>query len=245
MLGYFPLAIILAALPAIGLIFYFNYLDKKRPEPKGLIFKSILFGFLSVLPAIVLEFAMGAILPPMGKWAYAAVNGFLVAGLIEESVKFVFIDRFFLRRPEFDEVADGITYTACLSLGFALLENLMYVFDPDWGSVLLLRSVTAVPMHAAASGIMGYYIGMAKMGKPVNRYTGLFWAILIHGFYDFCAFSQSILSLLILPIVIVALIAVRGMFRQAVAMDDAARAAALIQDQPEIIQSTDTSEPGA
>lgn len=223
MLFYLPYAIALAALPAVCLIAYFNWLDRKRPEPRGLIVKSVLFGFLAVLPAIAIEFAMSAFLPRgMGRWARAAVNGFLVAGLVEESVKFVFVNAFLRRRREFDEVADGIVYAACVSLGFALLENVTYAFDGNWGYVLLLRSVTAVPMHAAASGIMGYYIGLAKAGGKDRRAAGLAWAVLIHGAYDFCAFSQSALSFLVFPIVLAALVAVRKLFRAATALDEGA-----------------------
>lgn len=218
-----PFAIALAALPAVGLILYFNRLDKKRPEPRGLIVKSVLFGFVAVLPAIVIELILGAFLPRgMGPWVAAAVNGFLVAGLVEESVKFLFVNGVFYKRREFDEVADGIVYTACVSLGFALVENVMYAFDGNWGYVLLLRSVTAVPMHAAASGIMGYYIGLSKSGGRDRRAAGLACAVLIHGAYDFCAYSQSLLSLMIIPIVILSLAAVRRLFRKAVSLDDAA-----------------------
>jgi RsiW-degrading membrane proteinase PrsW (M82 family) len=224
MFFFLPLAFALAVLPAIGLIVYINRLDKKRPEPRGLIVKSVLFGFLAVLPAILAEIAIGAILPPMGNWLGAAVNGFLVAGLIEESIKYFFVNRFFFRLREFDEVADGIVFTACVSLGFALVENLMYAFDDNWGYVLLLRSITAVPMHAAASGIMGYYIGMSKMGRGDQRGKGLALAVAIHGFYDFCAFSQSLLSFLIIPVVAVALYVLKGLFRKAVATDNAAAA---------------------
>jgi protease PrsW len=223
MLFSLPFAIALAALPALGLIVYFNRLDRKRPEPRGLIVKSVLFGFVAVLPAIVIELIIGAFLPrELNPWVNAAVNGFLVAGLVEESVKFFFVNNVFFKRKEFDEVADGIVYTACVSLGFALVENVMYAFDGNWGYVLLLRSVTAVPMHAAASGIMGYYIGLSKSGGRERRASGLAWAVFIHGAYDFCAFSQSLLSLMIIPIVILSLVAMRRLFRKAVALDDAA-----------------------
>jgi RsiW-degrading membrane proteinase PrsW (M82 family) len=221
MLFSLPIALVLAALPALLLIVYFNRLDRKRPEPRSLIVKSVLFGFLAVLPAIVIEYALIWVLPrDMNPWVRAAVNGFIVAGLVEEAVKFFFINNVFLKRKEFDEVADGIVYSVCVSLGFALVENLMYAFSENWGYILLLRSVTAVPMHAAASGIMGYFIGLSKTRGTDKRATGLAWAIFIHGFYDFCAFSQSILAFLVIPIVIVSLIAVRRLFRKAVALDD-------------------------
>ncbi len=223
------LSVLGAVLPALLLVLYFYRLDRKRPEPKRLIFKSILFGFIAVLPAIGLEWLLEALIPDTGhRLLDAALTGFLVAGLVEEGVKFAFVNRWFYARGEFDEVADGIVYTACVSLGFALVENVIYSFG-SFGT-MIARAFTAVPMHAAASGIMGYYIGLSKRGPADQRGKGLLAAILIHGVYDFFAFSGSWLTIMVVPTVIVAAIAVRRLFRAALIADDvaAARAAALM-----------------
>jgi len=155
------LALGLSALPAGGLLFYFYRRDKARPEPLGLIGKSVLFGFLAVAPAAGIEILLGSVLPPLRGLPGALVEAFLVAGLVEESVKLFFVKRYLFRRPEFDERADGIVYAICVSLGFAFVEDFLYGYA-DLG-VLLLRAFTAVPLHAVASGVMGYYVGIEKI----------------------------------------------------------------------------------
>lgn len=155
------LALGLSALPAGGLLFYFYRRDKARPEPLGLVGKSVLFGFLAVAPAAGIEILLGSVLPPLHGLPGALVEAFLVAGLVEESVKLFFVKRYLFRRPEFDERADGIVYAICVSLGFAFVEDFLYGYA-DLG-VLLLRAFTAVPLHAVASGVMGYYVGIEKI----------------------------------------------------------------------------------
>jgi protease PrsW len=213
------LSVLGAVLPALALILYFNRLDRKRPEPRGLILKSVLFGFLAVIPAIIIELALDWIVPSFGTLIDAAIKGFIVAGLVEEGVKFAFVNKWLYMRPEFDEVADGIVYTVCVSMGFALVENVMYSLGGT--AVIVLRAFTAVPMHACASGIMGYFIGLSKRGKTDKRALGLLAAVLIHGVYDFFAFSESLLALLVLPTVVIAFIVLRRLFKKAVAADDA------------------------
>ncbi len=91
------------------------------------------------------------------------------------------------KKKDFDEVMDGIVYTVVASLGFACFENVMYVMSGGVG-VALTRAFTAVPLHAFCSGIMGYYIGMAKFDQANQKKyfrKGLFIAILTHGLYDF------------------------------------------------------------
>ncbi len=221
-----------AALPSILLVAFFYRMDRKRPEPRGLIARSVLLGFLAVLPAIIIEAVLLRILPAAGRFAEAAIKGFVVAGLVEEGVKFAFVKAWLYARKEFDEAADGIVYTVCVSLGFALVENVMFALVAP-GSVLI-RAFTAVPMHAAASGLMGYYIGVSKTGTRDTRNTrdardarnrlalGLALAVGVHGLYDFFAFSGGSLAYLVFPVTAVSFAAVIALFGRARAMDDAA-----------------------
>jgi len=214
----------LAALPAAVLIVYFYRLDKAKPEPIGLIGRSVLYGFMAVFPAIGIEIALGAFLPKLPGLAGVFVEAFLVAGLVEESVKFFFLKRYIYKRPEFDERVDGIVYAICVSLGFAFVENFLYGYS-DFG-VLALRAFTSVPLHALASGVMGYYIGMSKIskdGKPGSSglYRGLGWAVFIHGIYDFFVLSGSFAALLVFPLLFIAFRVLKSMYRKALAADAA------------------------
>jgi RsiW-degrading membrane proteinase PrsW (M82 family) len=120
---------------------------------------------------------------------------FFVVGLAEELSKFLFLRYNLFLRSEFDEPYDGITYAVMIAMGFATLENFMYVnrasnaYDVAW-----LRAFTAVPAHATFAIAMGYFTGLAKFNRK-KRFSylikGLIVAILMHGFYDFLLMQKN------------------------------------------------------
>jgi RsiW-degrading membrane proteinase PrsW (M82 family) len=209
----------LAALPAALLLAYFYRLDRARPEPVGLIGKSVLYGFFAVIPAAAIEYAIAFLVPQPSGPLGLLFEAFLVAGLVEESVKLYFIRHYIFRRSEFDERVDGIIYAICVSLGFAFVENFVYGYR-DW-SILVVRSFTAVPGHALFSGIMGYYLGLAKLerGRPGLWKRGLAWAVVLHGVYDWLIMSGGALAFLVLPLIGIGLFTLRRLFARAEEMD--------------------------
>jgi RsiW-degrading membrane proteinase PrsW (M82 family) len=155
------------------------------------------------------------------------VRAFVVAGLCEEFIKLCVVKKFAYNNVHFDEVMDGIVYTVVASLGFACMENILYVMGSDI-QVAVLRAVTAVPMHSFCSGLMGYYIGKAKFAESKKQervflYKGLAIAVFLHGLYNFCIFISAIwgfaFSLLIFPIIIVAFLKLKGKIKMALKED--------------------------
>jgi RsiW-degrading membrane proteinase PrsW (M82 family) len=227
------LTLALALVPALLLVRYYYRQDRARPEPKGLVVKVFLIGVLSALVAIPLEFLASqfqrafdprSILFPLFK-------AFVVAGLVEEYLKLTVVRLTAWRNPAFDEVMDGIVYTVVAGMGFACLENVLYVMGVG-GSVVtaLARAFTAVPMHAVSSGLMGYSLGRSRFaGSPgaaralVAR--GLLTAVGFHGLYDFLLFVSPMwghwTGLLVVPLVGLGFLALRGRIRVALAEDQA------------------------
>jgi RsiW-degrading membrane proteinase PrsW (M82 family) len=190
----------LAVLPALGLLWYFGRWDRRRPEPKGLLVSTFFLGFLAVFPAALIESfldPLGLPFPPLLQLAFRA---FIVAGLVEEGTKLFVVRRFVMNRPAFDEIMDGIIYTITASMGFAFFENIFY--SAGGPGTLLIRGFTAVPLHAFASGIMGYYVGLSRFGLSSAWKKGLLLAILLHGFYDFFLFIGGGFSYLSFPLLI-------------------------------------------
>ena len=228
----------IAIVPALALLWWFRRQDAKRPEPHGLVTKVVFFGVLATAPAIVLELLLGH---ELGGHLTALQGGFVkafvVAALVEESLKLAVVLRFVWRSPRFDEVMDGILYTAAASLGFAVLENVLYSFsNPVVGVV---RAFTAVPMHAVGSGVMGYFVGRAKMSRGAAApwvLTGLAAGVLLHGCYDWSVMSDGTFGLapksalggigVACLVLIAATLVLRRMIRHALSIDDAAEAAA-------------------
>ncbi len=200
-LEYIAVTVLFAAVPALILLLYFYRQDRHKPEPGRMILYSLFIGVLSTIPALIAGYFADPIFRMYSFPVYIFLTAFVTSALIEESSKLFMVFRFILPKKDFDEVSDGIVYTIGASMGFAILENILYsAGNPQY--ILILRGVTAVPLHAIASGIMGYYIGRSKFENPSIRFKGLFFAVLIHGTYNFLLFTASFLSILIIPLLI-------------------------------------------
>ncbi|MGD9940468.1 MAG: PrsW family intramembrane metalloprotease [Clostridia bacterium] len=210
-----------AALPSLVLIIWFYRLDHKRPEPVGLVGKSVLFGFLATVPAIILEMLVDLPVDSMPRLLGIVWTSFLTAALVEEGIKYLVLKRWLFRLAAFDEIMDGIVYAVCLSLGFAFAENIIYGLGD--GTALILRAFTAVPLHATATGIMGYWFGMARRNPdqavPMMR-KGFLAAVMVHGFYDFFLFTGTVLAFGSLVVLGVAFRYLMVLVRLALAADD-------------------------
>ena len=186
----------LALLPAIVLMMYIRRLDKIEQEPKALIGKLLLFGALTTISAIILE-RLGTIaldtFVPEDTLPYLVIDNFLIVALVEEMGKFVVLKLCTWRNPNFNYTYDAVVYAVATSLGFAALENILYVFLLGGVPTAIMRALTAVPGHCMFGIFMGYFYGLAKKaefwGYSSKKYRNLFLAcaapILVHGFYDF------------------------------------------------------------
>ena len=206
-------SVLLAAVPSLVLVLYFLKRDKLKSEPRRLVIKTFVFGFIAVLPAAVIEMIIEPYFQGLpGNWHHFA-HAFAVAALVEETVKLYVVWRFVFKNPEFDEMTDGIIYLICASMGFAFFENIFYGFGEP--RVILLRAFTAVPLHAVASGIMGYYLALSKFGNRQTIGRGLLIAIIIHGLYDFFLFTGTWLAVFVIPLLIVSIIWLLRLFKKA------------------------------
>jgi len=188
------LALALAPGAAIGLYIYFK--DKYEPEPIGLVVFSFVLGIISTLVTLLISYPIGKLIVIDPKsLTEQAVHAFLLVALIEEFSKFIFVRWVLYPNKNFNEPFDGIVYAVSVGLGFAGLENVLYVMQSNDGiTTALLRMVTAVPAHAAFAVLMGYFLGVAKFQKGKAHYAwyGLAVATLFHGAYDYFWFISFI-----------------------------------------------------
>lgn len=224
------LSITAAVAPALAILWYFYRQDRAKPEPKRLVLRIFFFGILSTIPVILLDMYLTnhlQIYLHMPGILYELFVAYVQAGFCEELVKLLVVLFFIYRHHRFDEVADGIVYTITASLGFACLENILYVVGKPF-AVAVARALTAVPFHAVCSGIMGYYVGRARFTKFKSLeirliLTGLILSVLIHGTYDFLLFISpvfgSLYSLLIIPIIYLAFKRVKSKIKKAADLD--------------------------
>lgn len=200
------MAVLLASLaPVFIILFYIYFRDRYDKEPLGLLVKALLLGIVIVIPVVFMERLLMNLMPPAGKVAEAAYHAFVVAGFTEELFKFLALYLLVWKSPSFNEKFDGIVYAVFVSLGFAGVENVMYVMDGGMQTALT-RALTAVPAHAIFGVTMGYYLGIAHMYKELkSKYLvrALLVPIVLHGIYDFILMVEiGWLLLMFIPYVI-------------------------------------------
>jgi protease PrsW len=185
----------LAFAPGLAIILYIYLKDIHEREPLGLLLISFFYGVASVLITLTLSWPLDALLSfrdddVMDQFA----NAFFKVAFIEELSKFIFIRFILYYNKNFNEPYDGIIYAVMVGMGFATLENIVYVFQYGVGTGIL-RMFTAVPAHATFAILMGYFLGKAKFThrREISYSIGaLGVATLFHGAYDYFLFISFI-----------------------------------------------------
>lgn len=182
---------LLSLFPALIWVWFFYRRDRFEREPVWLLVRLFIAGMIAVLPAAAYEYPFRQLLFQPADFVTRAVLALFVVGLGEEAAKLLAVYAAVYRSPgrrEFNEVMDGILYAVTAALGFAAVENLLYTLAFGLG-VAPVRAVAASLAHASFSGVMGYYLGLAKQrgaaGTPgllVGR--GLLTAASLHAGYD-------------------------------------------------------------
>lgn len=201
---------IAALLPIVLLLWYIYKRDKWQPEPIGQMLKAFFLGITSVILSLFISIPSGAIglYPAEATSIAGAISvAFFGAAIPEELAKFFILWLFLRKNRHFNEKMDGIVYAVCVSLGFAALENIMYLTSnyEEWLVTGISRALFAVPGHFCFGILMGYYYSLAKF-YPCKRQShwtlALAAPILAHGAYDsilfICNVSPEISTLLII-----------------------------------------------
>lgn len=191
--------LILATAPVIIILIYVYIRDKYEKEPLGLLLKALLAGALTTIPIILVNSWLEGYKVYFEGLQQVAYIAFVVAGFVEELFKFAALYLLIWGHREFNEKFDGIVYAVFISLGFALIENIMYV--TNYGETTgYMRAFTAVPAHALFGVTMGYFFAFAKFGqknRTLNLFKALFIPVILHGIYDFILMSQHEMFLII------------------------------------------------
>jgi RsiW-degrading membrane proteinase PrsW (M82 family) len=198
----------LALAPGAAIILFIYLKDKHEPEPFSLLFLSFLYGALSTLITLFVSWPVNAlILTKEDDVIQQFFNAFFKVALVEEFSKFLFVRFVLYHNKNFNEPFDGIVYAVMVSMGFATVENVIYVFQYGF-TTGILRMFTAVPAHATFAIIMGYFVGKAKFTYRRELYFSIIALIaptVFHGGYDYFWFisfvpgiwTGAILSLLV------------------------------------------------
>lgn len=172
----------LSILPVVLLLLYIYFQDKYEKEPFGLLLLAFFGGMIAIPMDLLLVSFFNALLHADSIF----FSAFFEAGFCEELCKFIILFLFFWWSKNFNEHMDGIVYAVFVGLGFACVENILYVFQGGIGTGIV-RAILSVPGHFLFAVVMGYFLSLAKFGKE-RRFTylllSLFCAAFVHGLFD-------------------------------------------------------------
>lgn len=201
--------VVIAITPTIALAASIYLTDRYDKEPWHLLLATFLLGALSVIPVIVVQkiLLMTNVFSGLLHTAYTA---FIIAGLSEEFFKRLVVVYGVYNNPNFNEKLDGIVYSVFSALGFATIENIIYVVFRYTGTyyVGIMRGLLSVPGHMLFGVTMGYYLSLSKFtetGKLKNYYykMSLIVPVVLHGLFNFILMAKlPSLMLIFLPYII-------------------------------------------
>jgi RsiW-degrading membrane proteinase PrsW (M82 family) len=198
------LLLLLAIGPALFWLWYFYNRDRYEPEPLSWIVMIYLLGMAVTIPVAFVEGLSSLVFSEF-------LVAVMVAPIVEEGAKFLVVRKTVYQTPEFDEPVDGIVYAAAVGLGFATLENVIYVFSALETSFAfavqtgIVRAFLSVPGHVLFSTLWGDALGRAKF-LPAGRRPGIIaWGLILamisHGLFNLLLYDAIGFAVLILVLV--------------------------------------------
>jgi protease PrsW len=167
-------------------LLYYYCKGRERDRSFQNIFRVFLAGCISTVPTGLFEHLTGAGLMQESLLQSAQVSFFLI-GPIEELFKLLAVWMTIYRRQDFREPIDGIVYATTAALGFASVENAIYLLQMG-PAVLVSRAIFATPAHILFSSMWGYSLAVARFrreGEVRIVCQGFLMAALFHGAYNF------------------------------------------------------------
>jgi len=199
-------AIIIPAIPALGIFLLVNFIDRFEREPWFLRLAAFLWGAIIAIPAaLVVEKKIDTALqdllgPGVSDVVRSAFQG-LNAGVTEETIKGLgLLLLFLILRDEFDNITDGIVYGALIGAGFAMVENFR-IFAIDFKSfpvfLIVYRIVLGWLGHSTFTVCFGAALGYVRHTRVQWRQIaiplmGYILAVGLHSFFDFVDFQTSV-----------------------------------------------------
>lgn len=174
------LVFLFALVPAILLVVFVLYTDRKSKEPAKNIILCLLSGFLTIALAQYLE---NLVMP------YFSNNVVLtyIWAFLEEVSKAAIFFLFVFDNKYYDDIYDGLVYMALIALSFAGLENIMYAFSESTVassiSLALMRDFTTIPLHVICGIVIGYFLSLSYFSKTKKKkYVNIVLALLVSSF---------------------------------------------------------------
>ena len=219
MIFYFSiiLYIIFGVLPSLVWLFYYLRKDP-HPESKLMILKIFFWGAIITLPVFFVQIGLNNLLEifTIDKFIASIIYWFLIISLSEELFKYLVVRFRVLKSSHLDEPIDIMIYMVVSALGFAAVENILYIFT-DVGSfsfteilnrtliLSFVRFVGATFLHTLCSAVIGYAVAISLCDlkhRRIEAGLGIITAIALHGLYNFSIIKLEGNLKIIIPITI-------------------------------------------
>lgn len=195
--------VILAVLPTF-IIGYYVYKNDKHKEPFRILISLFLFGIVSAIGVIGLSAVLEKLIPILAKDTSIMnipelfIKVFIEIAFIEELCKWFIVYFLGYKNLEFDETYDIIIYSIFVALGFATIENIIYILREHTIQIAVERAIFSVPAHTAYAIFMSYYLCKAKINRlkgnnkeKVDIAFSIIVPTIAHGIFDFCLFANN------------------------------------------------------
>lgn len=215
--------IIFGLLPSLTWLFYYLTKDM-HPEPKRMILKVFLWGAIVTLPVFFIQIGLTALLRAWGLNAavYNIIYWFLIISFSEEIFKFIVVRLKVFNSQHLDEPVDIMLYMVVVALGFAAIENTLYLFSPIGQMaadqllnraliIAFIRFVGATFLHTLCSAIIGYSLAISFCQVKFKRIIligGIFIATVLHGLYDFSIMTLAGNIKFVVPLIVILALAI-------------------------------------
>ncbi len=214
------LYILFGFFPSIAWLLFYLKADV-HPEPKKEILAVFLFGALATIPAIILEVVLVDLFNklPLSPLATAILVNVIGVALIEELVKYGAVwlkEQKLNQNSQLDEPVDLVIYMIVSALGFAAIENLLFLLPIIQMNLAIMtslfRALSAILLHTLCSGTIGYYLALSFCDPKRKKrliFKGILIASSLHGLYNlFIIKSESNVAYLYIPLLILTGLAV-------------------------------------
>jgi len=211
-----------------SLIWLFYYLKKDlHPEPRREILKLFFYGAIITIPVFFVQMGLSNLLEQVKASGILdgfpviadIVKWFIVIAFTEEFLKYFVVKQVIIKESTLDEPLDIMLYMVVVALGFAAIENILYLFSPvnhnylninkileSTITISFIRFIGATLLHTLSSALIGYFLALASIK---NKNMGLLIAIgiilasLLHGLYNFSIITLTSPMNFIVPLLIV------------------------------------------
>jgi RsiW-degrading membrane proteinase PrsW (M82 family) len=179
--------LLIASIAPAVIIMYIIYRHDTVKEPLSMLVKAFFGGVLSIAITLIITYPILGIELNSGAMK-SFFDAFFKAGIPEEFSKWLIFYWLIRKAKDFDQYYDGILYAIFISMGFALVENILYVFENGMGTAIA-RSIISVPGHMLFAVPMGYYLSLSRFETGASARFHVFLSlaipILLHGTFDF------------------------------------------------------------